>query len=84
MNYIGKSEFKKKYGYSESTYQRRLAKLKNTQYFCKAYKRPTSQEVRIDTDLYDLFLDFESYNRLLTRKIKPIDFLKLEKVGEIA
>lgn len=81
MSRLSKAEFKKKYGYSESTYQRRISKLKKTEFFCKAYKRPTSKEVIIETDLYDLYQDFESYNRLLTRKIKPEDFLKMEKIG---
>lgn len=84
MSKLIKSDFKKQYGYSESTYQRRMMKLKNTNYFSRAYTRPTSQEVRIDTVLYDLFLEYESHNRLLTRKIKPEDFLKMERVGEIA
>lgn len=84
MTRLSKAEFKKKHGYSESTYQRRISKLQQTPIFCEAYKRPTSKETIIDNDLYELWQDFMSYNRLLTRKIKPEDFLKMEKVGKIA
>lgn len=72
---LSKNEFLEKYKYSESTYQRRMSKLKNTEIFCDAYIRPTSREVRIDVELYEQFLRYESCNRILTRKVSPATFL---------
>lgn len=72
---IDKQDFMKKYKYSASTYHRRMAVLKSTEYFSRAYQRVTAKEVRIDTDLYDQFLEYLAVNRLRTRKISVSDFL---------
>lgn len=79
MGRLTKKEFMKKYNYSPSTYQRRMAKLKGMPIFCEAYKRSTAKEVWIDIELYEKFLDFLAYNRLLTQKISPEKFLKINK-----
>lgn len=81
MPMIDKKDFMKKYKYSDSTYKRRMAVLKNTEHFSKAYQRVTAKEVRIDTDLYDQFLEYLAVNRLRTKKIPVSVFLT--KVGSM-
>lgn len=76
MPMIDKKDFMKKYKYSDSTYKRRMAVLKSTEHFSRAYQRVTAKEVRIDTDLYDQFLEYLAINRLRTRKVSEADFLK--------
>lgn len=56
---LTKAEFKEKYGYSESTYYRRMQLFKNSE-FRSGYVAPTKNEVYIKTDLYDRFLEAES------------------------
>lgn len=65
-----------KYGYSKSTYQRRMKELKNTEIFNRAYERVTGQEIWINTELYEKFLSYKSFNRNRTRKVSPKDFLE--------
>lgn len=76
MSKMDKQDFMKKYKYSDSTYKRRMAVLKSTEHFSRAYQRVTAKEVRIDTDLYDQFLEYLAVNRLRTRKVSVADFLK--------
>lgn len=73
---ISKQEFMAKYGYSKSKYQRRMSRLKDTAIFCEAYIRPSRQEVRINVELYEKYLKYLDYNRLLTRKVSPEEFMK--------
>ncbi|WP_122645730.1 hypothetical protein [Enterococcus mediterraneensis] len=80
MPKMDKQDFMKKYKYSDSTYKRRMAVLKSTEHFSRAYQRVTAKEVRIDTDLYDQFLAYLALNRLRTRKVSVPDFL--EKAGK--
>lgn len=61
---LSKNEFKEKYGYSESTYQRRMSKFKSDANFSKGYIRPMAKEVRIDIIIYQSFLQSQSDNRL--------------------
>lgn len=60
---ISKSDFKKKYGYSESTYRRRMNLFKKSKYK-QGYIAPSSNEVYIETELYDKFLKELSDERL--------------------
>lgn len=76
MTKLKKQDFVKKYNYSPSTYQRLMSELKNTEIFSAAYERVTGQEVWINTELYDKFLSFKSYNRLRTRKVTPKEFIE--------
>lgn len=75
---ISKKDFMQKYGYSKSTWQRRMAELKTTPIFNKAYIAVTSQDIWIDEELYQKFMAYKSANRLRKRKIKPAEFLKNE------
>lgn len=56
---LTKAEFKEKYGYSESTYYRRMKLFKDSK-FRTGYIAPTKNEVYIKTELYDRFLEAES------------------------
>ncbi|MGK0551936.1 hypothetical protein ACSFB8_07590 [Enterococcus faecalis] len=75
-NKLRKKEFMEKYEYSPSTYQKRMALLRNTPIFREAYERVTSQEVWINIDIYDKFLSYLAHNRGRTRKVTPEEYLK--------
>ncbi|MGO3609918.1 MAG: hypothetical protein ACTIOL_09265 [Enterococcus sp.] len=81
MAKLSKKQFMEKYGYSRSTYQRRMTMLKATPIFCDAYEMVTKKEVTIDTELYDKFRSYLAHNRLRTRKTSPEQFLNLTKGG---
>ncbi|MCH3259451.1 hypothetical protein LDA53_11300 [Enterococcus faecium] len=60
---LSKAEFKEKYKYSESTYQRRMKEFKKSR-FSEGYNAVTSKEITIDVDLYEQFRTWRSKNRL--------------------
>lgn len=59
---LTKAEFKKKYGYSESTYHRRMDEFRKSE-FKAGFVAPTQNEVYIDVELYDQFLKAKSAKR---------------------
>lgn len=68
---LPKIEFKEKYGYSESTYHRRMNLFKKSD-FKQGYIAPTSNEVYVDIDLYDQFLKAQSAERLHYQEIGEV------------
>lgn len=64
---LSKSDFKKEFNYSESTYQRRMKEFKKSQ-FSEGYKPVTGKEIWIDTDLYRQFGAWKAQNNLRVRK----------------
>lgn len=62
-NILTKKEFMEKKGYSESTYVRRMKKFKVPKYR-GGYIAVTSQEVYINIEIYERFMQDESAKRL--------------------
>lgn len=54
MNELTKKQFKEKFGYSESTYQRRMKEFKESN-FSNGYINPTPKEIWIDEMIYRNF-----------------------------
>ena len=79
---LKKSEFLKRYGprdtpMSPATYHRRMKVLKETPFFNEAYQEVTTNEVYIDTDIYDEYIRWRSHNRRKgTKYIEPLEWLK--------
>lgn len=67
-NLVTKSEFMKRMGYSESTYQRRMKKFKSPEYR-DGYIAQTPNEVYIDIDIYKRFMKDETAKRLHYQRI---------------
>lgn len=65
---LSKAEFKEKYKYSESTYQRRMKEFKNSR-FSEGYNAVTAKEITIDVDLYEQFRTWRSKNRFRVRAV---------------
>ena len=56
---------------------RRMKELKETPFFADAYQEVTTNEVYIDTNLYDEYIKWRSHNRRKgTKYIEPLDWLK--------
>ena len=79
---LKKSEFLKRYGprdtpMSQMTYHRRMKELKETPFFSDAYQEVTSNEIYIDTEMYDEYIRWRSHNRRKgTKYIEPLEWLK--------
>ena len=58
--YLSKKDFKEKYGYSESRYQRRMKNFKFNPDYPNGYVAPSKNEVWIQPDIFDQFLMNES------------------------
>lgn len=61
-NWLSKKEFVDKYGYSNSTFNRRKEECLKTQYR-DAFIQPSKYELWIDEDIYQEFLIYKSKNR---------------------
>lgn len=61
-NWLSKKEFVDKYGYSDSTFNRRKEECLETQYR-DAFIQPSKYELWIDEDIYQEFLIYKSKNR---------------------
>lgn len=61
-NWLSKKEFVDKYGYSDSTFNRRKEECLGTQYR-DAFIQPSKYELWIDEDIYQEFLIYKSKNR---------------------
>ena len=61
-NWLSKKEFVDKYGYSDSTLNRREEEYLETQYR-DAFIQPSKYELWIDEDIYQEFLIYKSKNR---------------------
>ena len=62
-NWLSKKEFVDKYGYSDSTFNRRKEECLETQYR-DAFIQPSKYELWIDEDIYKEFLIYKSKNRV--------------------
>lgn len=82
MSLMKKCDFMAKYGprdtpMSPATYHRRMKVLKETPFFNEAYQEVTSNEVYIDTNLYEEYIKWRSHNRRKgTKYIEPLEWLK--------
>lgn len=82
---LKKAEFMRRYGprdtpMSTMTYYRRMKDLKATPFFNEAYREVTTNEVYIDTDIYDEYVRWKSHNnRKGTKYIEPLEWLKGER-----
>lgn len=65
---LSKAEFKERYQYSESTYQRRMKEFKKSR-FSEGDNAVTAKEITIDVDLYEQFRTWRSKNRFRVRAV---------------
>lgn len=78
---LKKCDFLERYGprdtpMSPATYHRRMKELKETPFFNEAYHEVTSNEVYIDSELYDEYIRWRSHNRRKgTKYIEPYEWL---------
>lgn len=63
MTWLTKAEFMERYAPSETTYWRRMKKLRAHEEFRKAYVSPTEGEIWIVEEIYKQFLIWMSDNK---------------------
>lgn len=68
--HLNKNDFKKKYKYSESTYQRRMKLFKKNPKYEDGYIAPTKNEIWIKPEIFDEFLKDLSLKRSNYQKIE--------------
>lgn len=65
---LSKAEFKEKFKYSESTYQRRMKEFKKSP-FCEGYSAVTGKEIIIDVESYKKFRRWKASNSFRVSKL---------------